>query len=281
MLKHAGVVTALAGAAFTFAPQGLEDGPRVRALRQAADDRDHAIYVLGELSKQLAAGDPTALAQVKGATEPNELAPMEQDQRLEQLRLEVAELGVMLDAVRMSGPRGTAESALLSPRSGLTVGLSADELSILRSPATANGETRPTLKSMPSPTRNGSTPTQSTSGSAVPGAAPISGLSQSARQHQARTAFLAQQYEKSLSLLEGLPNEPAVLHLRARSMERLGRLEDALGALRMAAADPRLATPELTVLSQRIAADREYIDWMLRLRQARIDADAVTEGGPR
>lgn len=281
MLKHAGVVTALAGAAFTLAPQGLEDGPRVRALRQAAGDREHAIYALGELSKQLAAGDPTALAQVKGATEPNELAPREQDQRLEQLRLEVAELGLMLDAVRMSGPRGTTDGALLSPRAGLTVGLSADELSILRPPASANGDARSTLHTMPSATRPGLPTAQPATGSNGQTAAPVSNLSPSARQQQARTAFLAQQYEKSLSLLEGLPNEPAILHLRARSMERLGRLEDALGALRMAAADPRLATPELTVLSQRIEADREYIDWMLRLRQARIDADAVTEGGPR
>ncbi|MBI1383001.1 MAG: hypothetical protein GC161_18170 [Planctomycetaceae bacterium] len=284
MLKYAGVFTALAGAAFTLGPPALQDaneGPRVRALRQAASEREQAIYALGELHRMLDAGDSTAFAQVKGVTEPNELAPMEQDQRLEQLRLEVAELQLMLDAMRAGGPRVAGDGIPLVPRAGWTVGLSADELSILRPPASTTGDNRGPAGSAPTPARSGGTSAPPTSGSATAVPASTSTLTPKARQQQARTAFLAQQYEKSLSLLEGLPNDPDVLHLRSRSMERLGRLEDALGALRMAATDPRLATPEWTVLSQRIEADREYIDWMLRLRQARVAADQTALETPR
>lgn len=284
MLKYAGVFTALAGAAFTLGPQALQDGndgPRVRALRQAASDREQAIYALGELHRMLDAGDSTALAQVKGVTEPNELAPIEQDQRLEQLRLEVAELQLMLDAVRMGGQHSTADGIPLVPRAGWTVGLSADELSILRPPASTTGESRGPAGSAPTPARNGGASAAPVAGPTAAAPSSVSNLTPKVRQQQARTAFLAQQYEKSLALLEGLPNDPDVLHLRSRAMERLGRLEDALGALRMAATDARLTTPEWTVLAQRIEADREYIDWMLRLREARVAAEQTALETPR
>ncbi len=275
MLRHVGAVTALAGAAFTVLP-GLAqdqsaDGPRVRALLQAARERDRAIHALDQLHTRLVSREPQALGQVRTITEAPVADPQAQDQRLEELRAELAQLELTLEAVRGTGGAGdVVPSTGNMPRIGLTVGLDADELSLLRPSAGSNNESRALGSgSQMAPVRNGQVQAPVAD---VPGTP--STLAPADRLRQARSAFLAEQYTKSLSLLEGLEASPEVLHWRARSYERLDRLDEALGALRLAAADPRLAEPAVAALAARVKADLEYVDWMRKLRRARTDADA-------
>jgi hypothetical protein len=79
----------------------------------------------------------------------------------------------------------------------------------------------------------------------------------------ARAAYLSGDYQSALAQFERLPDSPAVLHWRARSLERLGRLSEALERFDALAKDPAAGA-----YASRAEQDAGFLRWKQALDTA-------------
>jgi tetratricopeptide (TPR) repeat protein len=272
MLKFSGLGASGLGVAWLLLPGIAQTsdtavmGPRERALRQAQDERALAIASLVQLRTQIESGDTFARQQVLVFTETPEDVGPSRDQRLEELRRQVAELELVLEGT-LRARRGEAPQARVetpgSTAGVFKIGLDDAELALIR-PSAINGGSAAAAQR---PATNGSAMTPEGSARPTPETGPRRPTADPLR--QARAAIHAGRFDTALSLLESLPAQPQTLYWRARALERLGRLEEALGALRLATDTLSAMESPDEELAGRVRADLDYLEWLWQLQETR------------
>ena len=238
MLRFHSALTSVLAAAIVpavFLGQGT-----VGSLEQALGETARALEVLGGLLTRAEQGDPRVVGFVRSVTEPPLLDAQRRDERLVDLRNQVNLLQTELDVLQapallpdapVPAPAPSAES--LPP---ITAGLSRqtmDELAaapLLPDPATR--ETRPAPHADVGPDYS---------------ADPVA---------HARACYYARRYEQCLKLVAELEKDAEASFWKGRALEKLGRLDEAVEAVRrsaeLAAGGP---------LERRARAELEFLEW--------------------
>jgi tetratricopeptide (TPR) repeat protein len=92
----------------------------------------------------------------------------------------------------------------------------------------------------------------------------------------ARAYYRQGQYDRAFALLEGRSTDPTEAYWRARCLEKLGRLDEALAAYEVLAADAEGGAD-----AQRAREDLEFLRWRQQFEQRRKSASGgPASGGP-
>lgn len=218
----------------------LGDG-EIGSLEQALGETERALQVLGSVLKNAEGGDASAVGAVRRATESPILDPERRDARLVDLRNQVNLLQAELDGLRAPAlgtvaPPPPAEAAALPP---ITSGLSPHVLEGLVA--------RPTLEPAPATGAPASAAPPAATGAPLYSADPVG---------HARACYLAGHFQKCLELTQQRADDPEALFWKARALERLGRLDEAVATMREAA-----TRGEGTPLAQRARTEIEFLEW--------------------
>ena len=226
----------------------------VGTLQDALSGTKRAIEVLKGLEKKLAEDPATALALVLSATEAPGGTDVQREQQLESLRSEVNLLQMEFDALSspalagdgaVQGALGTRDPHARSsaPSAGITTGLGDDLRALL------SGAPAPRVAPAPAPQAS-ETPAESESepfaGSGTYSADPL---------RHGITCYRAGRYAEAYELLAPL-DDASALYWKARTLERLERLDEAVKTMERA-----LAKGGEGFEARRAQTDLEFLLW--------------------
>lgn len=270
--------TTIAGllAALLLVPVLVGQG-QITSLEDALSGTRRALEVLRGLEQRLAKDPAGVKSLILAATEAPSGGEVERDQRLEALRGEVSLLQMELDAAQspMLAADGSVQSAL-----GARLPLELAAAGGAQPLTTGLDDALRELLSVRTPARPGERPAASArsragTGAPASGAAPPPELGYSADPlRHGIAAYRAGRYAEAHELLATLAS-PSALYWRARTLERLERLDEAVELMEQAIAlggegfEERHASTDLEFL-------RWKRDFLRSLPEPRKDA-----GGPR
>ena len=263
MLRHQTALASVLGSVLVVASLG--DG-EIRTLEDALGETARAIEVLHGIEKRLAQDPAGALGLVLSATEPPILDERARDERLEALRDEVNLLQMELDASGsplagaplVPAPLSAATPAPmvvpLSSGGELTTGLDDSmrrllELESAPTPVkeptagTRTAEARPAGPRAPAPSEPRTISPEGQGYSADP-------------LHHAIACYRAERFAEVLELLGPDEKDLEALYWRARALEKLGRVDEALETL--ARVIERGKTGDVV---ERAATELEFLAW--------------------
>jgi hypothetical protein len=253
---------------------------QVATLQDALLGTTRALEVLKSLEQRLAEEPAAALGLILSATETPSGDESQREQRLESLRNEVNLLQMELDAMHspVLGPDGAVQSALGArlplaeqgrPQEiGITTGLDDSLRALLSEAPTA----RATLRAEPSERRDAAPgETQAASAGGAESAYSADPL------RHGITCYRAGRYGEAYELLAPLDDATA-LYWKARTLERMERLDDAVDAMERALAKSSASGGD-GFEQRRAQTDLEFLRWK-RDFVAKLPAGART-GQPR
>lgn len=215
----------------------------IETLEQTLAQTTRALEVLAGIEQSSVTGDPQAVRLVRSVTEPPILDDRRRDERLVELRHQVNLLQSEVDVLETPSfvPEAPAEDPALpsgeQPLPMITTGLSAEALQALsEQPNTATSEVL-----------QAETPVEAPQGSAGYSADPTA---------HARACYYARRYEQCVALTQDLVDDPDALFWRSRALEKLGKLDEAIEAMKRSA--------ELggeSPAGQRAQAEVDFLEW--------------------
>ena len=211
-------------AAAVLAVPALTLAPQAQDLRSSLAETVRALEALAGLAPRVAAGEAEALAQVKHATQPADMAPQQADERLSSLRDEVSRLRALHET--------SAPGAVASPFAPVTTGLTDAQKAALAG--------------------------RVASAAAAPAqAAPVADLGASVDPlRHGVNAFRAGRFEECLRVLSTVKDQPQAAYWRGRAAERLGRVDEAVAAYEEVVKQSKDAE-----LAARAQNDLEFLRW--------------------
>jgi len=229
-----------------------------------------AVAELEQLRAEIAAGTPGALQRLLALTEAPLGDARARDERLEQLRGSLAQLegaapnaSSPLPVSLTSGPDEALRPAPPTPGAGAQA---------LAAPAPAHA-LAPALAPTTDPRSSSSAADANPAASALEGAGYCAD-----RVRQGRAYYKAGLYERALSSLEHVRDEPQALHWRARCYERLGRSAEAIDAY-----ERLIAHPGAGAAADLARADLDFLRWRERYdapaQRGKTDSGARTSAG--
>jgi hypothetical protein len=243
------------------APPSLEDSLRRTLL---------ALESLAGIGQRIEQGEVEAVPVLLQATEPALGAELESGPLLAQLRGEVAALEIELDALHSepalegaaltAGRADGADAAI-----ALTTGLDDASRAALAAWQDASAQ---------KPRGDGSEadPSEDAEARRASGKRSFEEPGYTADALRLARAYYRQgRFDRSLALLEGRTS-PAEAYWRARSLEKLGRIDDALAAYEVLAADPQGGAD-----AQRAKEDLEFLRWRRQFEERRKSASGGSE----
>jgi len=274
MLRFQSAVTSLV-ASVLVTPLLLPQG-QLPMLQDALGSTERALEVLHGLEQRLQTEPAAALGLILAATEEPMGDESERDRRLEALRNEVGVLQMELDAARspMLAADGAVQSALGTtetwgePRPEIAPHVTTGMDDALRALLVRPSE-RESLPFLPSGA--GRTPVQRTQH--APPAGGEVGYSADPLRHGI-TCYRAGRYDDALKLLAGLDDATA-LYWRARALERLERLDEAIRAM-----EDAIAKGGEGLEQRRAQNDLEFLRWK-RDFVKQLPGGAAAGGKPR
>lgn len=220
-----------------------------------------ALEVLAGIEEKAEAGDPQAIAQARSVTEPPMLDDRGRDERLVDLRNQVNLLQGELDVLEAPAffpepqPPASAAGADATSLPAITTGLSPDALQAM------SEETKPPAAETLPPEEPAA---KGTEGPPAYSADPVA---------QARAAYFARRYELSLVLVQDRAGDPEALFWKSRALEKLGKLDEAVEAMKRSA---ELAGEGAE--GRRARSEVEFLEWR---RSFLSDAPHRSEGGSK
>jgi tetratricopeptide (TPR) repeat protein len=223
-----------------------------------------ALESLAGLNQRIEQGELEAVPQLLQATEPALGNDEESGPLLTQLRGEVAALEIELDALH--GDAAVERSAAQGSAVPATTGLDDASRALI-----AAGTLEPANKAA---NEAGDAAKQASAAKAQRESNKRSfeepGYTADALK-LARAYYRQGHYDRAFALLEHRASEPAEAYWRARCLEKLGRLDEAIAAYEVLAADPQGGTD-----AQRAREDLEFLRWRRQFEERRKSAS----GGP-
>lgn len=227
----------------------------VGTLQDALSGTKRAIEVLKGLEKKLAEDPATALALVLSATEAPGGTDVQRERQLESLRSEVNLLQMEFDALSspalagggaVQGALGTRDplARASAPSAGITTGLDDDLRAML------SGAPAPRVTPAPVPQQAGEAPAEGASEPFADGGA----YSADPLRHGI-TCYRAGRYAEAYELLAPL-DDASALYWKARTLERLERLDEAVKTMERA-----LAKGGEGFEARRAQTDLEFLLW--------------------
>lgn len=239
---------------------------QLSTLQSALSGTERALSVLHDLEHQLETDPAGALGLVLAATEEPVGDEMQRDQRLESLRNQVSLLQMELDSLQspVLAPDGSVQSALgtrppemaLEPQTAPRVTTGLDDS--LRSLLSSGSESRMPARSEGGSNRDGTRTPAAHARPARDESAPETGGEELYSADPLRhgiTCYRAGRYAEALQLLGPLDDATA-LYWQARTLERLERLDDAIGAMERAIAKGGEGFEQ-----RRAQTDLEFLRW--------------------
>ncbi len=254
MLRFQSALASVVGAGLVL-PVFLGQG-ELATLEDALSGTLRALEVLDGIEQRFLEDPASALGLLLAATEPApEGDPRANDERLETLRDEVNLLQMELDALESPSPAGTGAIAapeVLSRRAGVPGGVTTgldDSLRALLSQDLERPSLQGTRPEAPSPTgtRAGAAPASAAAEAPAYSADPL---------RHGIACFRAGRHAEALELLAELPDDAHALYWTARTLERLGRLDEALETLERA-----LARGAGELEAERVQSELEFLRW--------------------
>lgn len=213
-----------------------------------------AVAELERVRADIAAGKPGALQRLLALTEAPLGDARARDERLEQLRGSLAQL-----------EGGAAGAGLPAPLA------SADQEAMRFAPPTPGAQAQPLAAPAPAhalapalaPAIGSSPSSPAAASSAIDASAGANALEGPGycadRVRQGRAYYKAGLYERALSALEPVREQPQALHWRARCYERLGRSSEAIDAY-----ERLIANPQAGPAADLARADLDFLRWRAR-----------------
>jgi len=196
-------------AAFFVLPLFAQDQV-LRTLENALFGTNHAIDSLGKIQERIQLDPLAGIDLILAATETPQLEERERDRRLQELRDEVNALQMRYDSMRMaSDPNRVSLPVEQVPTTGLSPDLR-DQLLRSRGLAPEGADLLPRHAARVLPEG----PDYSADSIA-----------------QARTYYRLRRYQEGLTTLRNVGDDPIGLYWRARCLEKLDRLEEAIRVL--------------------------------------------------
>ena len=255
MMKHTGGV-ALGLGLFFAVPAMTFGGGLPDSIGTALEQTLSAIEVLSKLERDVTAGKPLPKNVAVQVTEAPIGDARTRDERQTALRDEVAKLRAEVDAKRfqkepMLGTEVTPQPDTTAP---VTPGLSE---SFLKALGTSQQGPLPASPSTTNAPAAGAAPQPQAKPSLTAPAASPEGKGYSANAlRQAQACYRAGRYEQGLGLLESSQPGPTVDYWKAKTLERLGRVDEAI--LLFASVETNDDAPELRAAAKH---DREFAVW--------------------
>lgn len=276
MLKFQPILTAAAGALVVVPAVTLDDAD-LGSLQSALNDTTRAIEVLTGLQQRIDAGDPAAADMVERVTEAPILDPRSRDERLETLRNEVGLLHTEFDllearAFALAPPpmpgTGSPGTGALQPNqpaqpSGLAFGSlpQAGTAPVVSSGLSQADRMRLSDLGLP-PKAGGTAPASDAAGTTPgPGTIPVAVAEGDGPEYSAdpvrhaRACLRAGRYQEGVDVLRN-SEDPEAMYVKARCLEKLGRLDEAIETLTVVVAQ----SPE-GYQAERAKSDLEFFQW--------------------
>ena len=233
------------------------------ALETMLERTQHALVVLSGIQESVERGVPGAVELAATATEPPILDAQARDERLFALRSEVNLLQAELDAFDGTALAGGAGALAGTAPGPVPFGAGSGEPPLFTGLDEATRQALALLPISPATAEGG--PRQAASGAAPASRAAVAehpGYSADPLL-EARACFKAGRFDQALALLRSLPDGAEVLWWTGRSLERLGRADEAVKTFRKllerfpdSAEAPRART-ELEFLEWKLEFDRK------------------------
>ena len=262
MMKFTPAMTVGLAALFVVPIVGAQEKDGEGGLRAAIADTAQVLRELAGLSEALERGEVEAIDPLLAYSEPAILDAPGRDQLLAGLREEVSAMQMQVDAAQAPHPLAKPWTGGSSPGTGPL------NLRIV-GPQAPPGPLTQTSDSEPAVEAQGVTPAETPRGDKrrLEG----SGFTADALRH-ARLLILAERPGEALEILDRAPAGIEVTYWRARCLEELGSLDEAISAYREVAAHPGAAgstadsagdpgSDSFGVLAQRALQDVEFLEW--------------------
>jgi hypothetical protein len=307
MMKHTGTLSLGLGLFFAV-PAMTFGGGLPDSVETALNETLHALEVLRQLETKLEKGEPLGMEDLVQVTEGPLGDERQRDERLSDLRNEVAELQAKADRKKLEegipmslsgspsttphGPTGPDGNTTSMPAptnrplstKGVSPGLSETFIKALGSgqigpqPASpANSDPQAGPSSQPTAdTPVESKPTEMGTKSTAKTPSSPEGEGYSANPlRQAQACFHAKRYEQGLSLLEAVESSPTIDYWKARLLERLNRFDEAITLYTTLE-----TSDEATELRETVKRDREFAEWRRDfLKKAGLDTENKEKKG--
>jgi tetratricopeptide (TPR) repeat protein len=246
MMKFGSFVQVAIGAVLVLPAVTLEQGGG-GSLEETLRRTLRALESLGGLEQQIAARDPSAVAELMRWTEPapaDSAARQAADRQLEELRGEVAALEARVEPeVDRGSGAASADMAGDTSLAPATTGLDEAARRALRSIVPQSTATTAKPEPEPAPVQREALEPEGYLADAL---------------RLGRALYLQGRYEQSLAVLEPAELGPTALYWRARGLERLGRFDEALACYRSLTADAAGSFE-----AERAKEDAEFLEWRL------------------
>ena len=249
MMRFQTTIASLLAAALV--PATFVGQESIDSLEKALSQTVRALEVLGGVQESVESNDPATIGYIRAVTEDPILDDRLRDERLVDLRNQVNLLRTELDILEAPAFVIEAQDPALAnaPEGGdnlpaITKGLSSEALSNLVEPKTQGADTNTEADA-------------SVAGDLLPRGGDTSGYSADPVAH-ARACYYARRYEQCISLVAELTEESEAFFWKARALEKLDRLNEAVVAMKTSV---KLAgdTPE----GRRAQAELEFMEWRL------------------
>jgi tetratricopeptide (TPR) repeat protein len=247
-------------AAIVVIPTVTLGGDEIATLEDALSSTVRTLEIVTGIGKKAEEGDDAAPGLIRSITESPILDPRKRDDRLNALRNEVNLLQTELDLIEGCDLEVPATLAEVSTNEDLFVAATAPAAEAAPEVTTGlDDATRRTLYDLQRKDRTGEDPVAETASPARTSSEVAHGESadySAAPLLHARTCYRVGRFEEAAALLKDLETDPQALYWRARSLEKLDRLEEAAACLRRVIA----LAPE-THEGKSAKSDLEFVEW--------------------